>query len=188
MYKLKEKSSSSLDSKHPFGGCNRLLTNYKTIGQSLLAIEDLFIPYSYNTQKATKEIRERLTFVPLEVLESYLEDLLDVNSTDESLFIKKQTYKTHLLILLTCVIGAFSYYNFSAESGAVGTIIICALLTLPLLILWSLSPYGSLARRMRFAKLISSEISRRRGDGKRPKNWAGNTKDLFQDWVATISA
>lgn len=176
MYSLRKKDSTPVSPDHPFGGCNRLLTHYQTIGGVLLKLEELHIRYSYGSSRVSKEFRQAVCFVPVEVLESYLEDLLDLESSEESLFIKRQVYKTQLKILLLCLLSVAAFYFMSPNFGLIGKTVGYLLLSLPLIVLWSMTPYGALARRIRFGRLLSQEISRRRGDDKKTKVWSNSAE------------
>ena len=148
------------DQQHPFGGCNKLLTHYQTIGTELLQIE---------SSGAIGSFREGVAFVPVEVLESYLEDLLDLGVKEDTLSI----YREHhwLQSWWLPVVGfsfALGFGLYAASTGA--TLAVSFSLTLfsalPFGLLFHFSPRIGLMRRVSFAQILSGEISRRRGRDK----------------------
>ncbi len=152
---------SSTDKKHcdvhPFGGCNRLLGHYQTVGQELLRIE---------TQGGIGSFREGVAFVPVEVLESYLEDLLDLGVKEETLFITREfEWFRSRQVLGVGLVAALSTGLYAASTGASLPVSfgLSALFSFPFGVLFHGAPKSGLVRRMSFAQILSGEISRRRG-------------------------
>lgn len=156
---------SDSDNAHPFGGCSRLLNHYQNIGAALLKIESE--PITTHTQK---EFRVSVAFISLEVLESYLEDLLDPLIADERLciFREKPKINTIAISLLGLFLAiAIGLYAVSAGASLVLSFALTVCLAFPFALLWHFSPQEGATRRMRFAQILSQEISRRHGgDGK----------------------
>jgi hypothetical protein len=153
-------SESSEDAAHPFGGCNTLLGQYKTIGNAL-------VEYQSEPHKGSVDtLRESLVFVPLEVLESYLEDLLNLEIPLEKLFIRDgRTNHLSIYVALIGMVVATGFGLFAASTGASlllsFTITVC--LAFPFAVLWHFAPREGVTRRLRFAQLLSRIVSDRRG-------------------------
>jgi hypothetical protein len=145
---------------HPFGGCNTLLGQYKTIGTALVAYEDA------SGREATETLRTSLAFVPLEVLESYLEDLLNLEISLDKLFIRSGNGgRRSICIALLGMVVATGFGLFAASSGASlflsFTLTVC--LAFPFAVLWHFAPREGVTRRVRLAQLLSRIVSGRRG-------------------------
>jgi hypothetical protein len=157
-----------------FGGCNRLLTQYRTIGRELLRTEGNRLQYRCDTARIAQEFREGVCFVGLEVLESYLEDLLDREVSEESLFIARKGWTGALIWIalagILCAVAAGLCYGSSGASLVESSSVTLAL-SLPFVVLWQVSPYSGLVRRLSFARTVSHEISRRRGVDK-DRQWS----------------
>ena len=166
----KNNKDSSRD-LHPFGGCNRLLGHYQTIGAALLDLEDSQRRYGGGAAALTA-FREGVSFVPVEVLESYLDDLLTLAVREETLFIQREFDSAQLLSaglpiagLLVAIAGGL--YASSQGASAMLSFALTVSLALPFAVLWHYVPRGA-TRRVRFAQVLSQEIARRRGhDGPR---------------------
>lgn len=155
----KQRFQSSCD-EHPFGGCNRLLGHYKTIGDELLQIE---------VDGSIGSLREGVAFIPVEVLESYLEDLLDLGVKEETLYIKRDQYWLRSWQVLASGVGlalCSGLYAASAGSSIPTSFGVILMLGLPFGLIFYFSPKAGLMRRMYFAQVLSAEISRRRGRDK----------------------
>ena len=86
---MARKSSVLNGSNHPYSRSVKLVSDYRTIGTELLRYESGTRSYGYQSFSAFTGFREGVAFVSVEVLESYLEDLLDIDgpirkSTDSS--------------------------------------------------------------------------------------------------------
>lgn len=155
-----------------------LLSYYCTIGSALLEYEDAISISSLNslsslktcfkkecnqTLQAKESFRQNLVFIPLEVLEGYLDDLIGNKKNDEELFINNCGAQCRVRLLSLLLI----------PSG-----IVLALLSSSTLVaaLWiSVAMYGGLhfasmfgknqskERRGKLARVLAREISRRRG-------------------------
>jgi hypothetical protein len=114
-----------LDDAQQNNSTNRLLQQYQTIGIELQIVED---------NGSVAAFREGVCVIPVEVLESYLEDLLDLSVGEVVLNLNRspkwlEQYK---------LAGIFSALKRTF-------------------------PQIGLMRRLKFAKIVSAEISRRRG-------------------------
>ena len=140
--------------------------HYKIIGHELSSF-DRVSRYSYDLLPAFTEFREGVAFVPVEVFESYLEDLLDSNKSCQQLSIDDGGCLRRRLALpligLAFVIACGIHFAGQGVS-------IPAALSITLI---SAVPFGALLhlavthdsrRRMKFAQVISREIARRRGE------------------------
>lgn len=178
----------SNDDRHPFAGCGRLLSHYSQVGSALLRCESKISRRGYgfigSTESTDREFAVLVTSVPLEVLESYLDDVLDPDISDEQLFISICRSTARRLGVLMVVFGAIGYflseyakqsYTSLARVGVISCIIFSVLAGAFLI------PRTSGIRRFAFATLISREITRRRGnDGTARQELAtGNSKKSF---------
>ena len=141
-----------------------LKTHYLTVGSELLKYEMECLGWRLNNEDAARrQFREGVSFVPVEVLESFLDDLLDLRIPDRSLHIERQIRFAGVvlagiaLILLGIALNYFamglSYFQSFAFSMLLG---------LGALFVWH-HTYRRSHRRLLFVKILSQEISRRRG-------------------------
>ena len=165
------------EEQHPFAGCTRLLMHYQQTGSALMSYERRNSHWLFNSfippRECEGEFSVAVSFVPVEVLESYLDDLLDLNVTDASLFIVRPRHTRLALILSTIgAIGASLSMTYSSADPT--TLLIPALMGVLFLVgivagLYLL-PRTKVFRRFTFATLLSHEISKRRGND---KPWTG---------------
>ena len=158
-------SRKNVPTPESFGGCEKLFRHYQTIGSELLVFEDAQRLFGARNVSAFTNFREGVVFVPVEVLESYLEDLLNPCVTARKLFIQ-QGEKTarSFLVLLGLLCGVLLIVNWvMLDMPPSGLFVLGAATILPLLLLWWFVPQLRLARRMRFARVLSRVIARRRG-------------------------
>ncbi len=162
------KTASLRDSNlsNPFGGCNRLLEQYQQVGRSLLDYEQRICGALIPGPRFSREFGHGVAFVPVEVLESYLDDLLDVGVSDESLFIRKLKPAKRALALIVIGIVALAACAIQVLNGAT----ITSLSALILVTFFSglgaalyFIPRMKVVRRYSFATVVSGEIARRRG-------------------------
>jgi hypothetical protein len=157
---------------------NKLIREYYLqIGSSLLAIE-ANCPTCFNMKEATDEFRISTCYIPFQYLECYLEDLLDRTVSTKYLAISQRKLggKVDFFALLSLLIGViFSIYvsmaSHSILTGAFLSIVFC----LPILGMWSKAPFGKFSRRFTFARIVSSEIARRRGIDREGRPLTGAT-------------
>jgi len=171
---------------HPFGGCNRLLSQYSCIGAELLKYEASTRRYGYGSFSAFSHFRQGVSFVSLEVLESYLEDLLDLDVSEERLFINRESPNLKwIFVSLLGLSGATSLGLYAASTGAslYASFALTAALALPFAVLWNYAPRGGVTRRMGFAQIVSHEVSRRRGSDKGPRE-SIEPQFAFSDLIA----
>lgn len=154
---------------------NSVLRDYRIIGTALLRLErDRRNITGLTSSWSLRCFREDVAFVSVSVLESYLEDLLDVEVTDERLCIATSGWRVRLEHLSALgLLGALACGLRLVSSGGslVGSFLLTLVLALPAGILWHLAPRNGLARRVSFAQIVSQEIFRRRGidrDGSAP--------------------
>ena len=167
-----------------FGGCQRLKTHYTLIGQALKNCEVMY-GCRFSTWKlkargqeraeVAEQFRQESVFVPTEVLESYLDDLLNLSKPDGDLFISPGTACVVRQKLFTgiCAFGTLALLVGDMIHGAIYKVLVLLLglgSTVGLSAL--LRPQGSIRRRMYFCQIVSQEISRRRGRGAKLPLWA----------------
>ena len=155
--------------RHPFGGCNRLLEQYQSIGKSLLTYEKRVGGALIPVQRYVKDFSRSVAFIPVEVLESYLDDLLDLSVCDESLFVKKARLSKRASALLLVTLSTVGYLLWLGKSADTS-------FSVPMLLLIAFFaglgsalyflPRSRVLRRFSFATLVSREIAKRRGHDK----------------------
>ncbi len=158
-------SSSSYHSPHPFGGCNRLLQQYQQVGKALLAYEQVLCGALIPASRLVKEFAAGVSFVPVEVLESYLDDLLDLNVCDESLFIKARPAKRAMALMATALIalsGAFFVWHGELTAALLPALLVTTFLAGISSAMYFV-PRTKVIRRFSFATVLSREIASRRG-------------------------
>lgn len=155
----------STESNHPFAGCNRLMSQYRTIGTALLCYEESYSSRFMPNGGGRRDFSISVSFVPVEVLEAYLDDLLDVSVTDESLFIRRTTSVVRRIVgaavAAVLAIGLVGTWTHSPVVPAMvltlcGIGFLCTAFALPRM---------KVVRRFSFATLVSREIAGRRGQG-----------------------
>ena len=168
---------------HPFGGCERLRVHYSTIGASLIRLEH-FSSFSLVQRGVSGEkiFREEVVFTPVEVLESYFDDLLDPEISDERLSIALQSWGQRVASNLVSILGLFGAVLSGLYAATLGTplslsFFIAISLAVPFATMLYLSAGGA-TRRLRFAQVLSREISRRRGSPDRLGMFSGATLRL----------
>jgi hypothetical protein len=114
----------------------------------------------------SREFGHAVAFVPVEVLESYLDDLLDVGVSDDSLFIGKVKPAKRAIALIAIAVTALGASAFEVSGGAT----LASLTALILVTFFSglgaalyFIPRMKVIRRFSFATVVSGEIARRRG-------------------------
>ena len=169
-----------------FARSERLLEGYRAVGLSLLEYEQttsglgyIYALSQHNPQgplpldiksffsRSIHQFEAGVSFVPVEFLSAYLEDLMDLSIKEEDLFIQtKRKISSSIwvaLIGLSFSLGA-GLYIASLGASLIFSFALTMILSMPFALILHLSPRGQLSRRIRFAKLIQNEISRRRGD------------------------
>jgi hypothetical protein len=136
---------------------NQLIENYTIIGKELVFAE------SHGT---VASFREGIASVPLEVLESYLEDLLDYSVSEDVLSINRErpwfySFRVLAFGVLGSVIGGL--YSVSVGASVLSSFSLTLILGAPFGAILYLAPRMGLMRRMKFARIVSAEIARRRG-------------------------
>lgn len=161
--------SSESQSLHPFGGCNKLLEQYRMIGHGLLAYESGACAALIPSARSLRDFSAAVSFVPVEVLETYLDDLLDLGVSDESLFIKKSKAcwrgRLFLGVLAVAIAGAVSVWHGDLAAAFMPALLAITFLSGIASTLYFL-PRTKAIRRFSFATVVSREIGQRRGQGK----------------------
>ncbi len=152
-----------------FGGCEKLASQYKVIAEALGEFERKSGHFSSVPPSALKSFRHSVSPLPVEVLESYLDDLLSLEITCSELFLPSDTFSNRIsLFSLLGLVASVVCGVYAASTGA--TFFLSLGLTIclasPFAVLWHFSPRERTIRRMRYAQVLSHEISRRRGGGK----------------------
>jgi len=118
-------------------------------------------------KKARTSFEQGVSFVAVEFLEAYLEDILDLQVDEEDLYIaapRRFSWPLLVSVLGLCFSLAAGLYAVSFGVSLAVSFAFTVVLAFPFGILWHFSPRDGLSRRLLFAKLLQNEISRRRGD------------------------
>jgi hypothetical protein len=150
---------------HPFGGCNRLMGQYQVIGQALLYYEDHSSSRFILNRQSSREFSVGVSFVPVEVLETYLDDLLDLTVGDDTLCIKRSSSMLKKVVAFLAVVGVGLIQLESWLSLSLMSIVLLSTLIIGLLCVAFALPRMRVVRRFSFATLVSREIATRRGQG-----------------------
>jgi hypothetical protein len=118
----------------------------------------------------------------VEVLESYFDDLLDPEVSDERLYIALQSWGQRVASNLVSILGLLGAVLSGLYAATLGTplslsFLIAISLAVPFATMLYLSAGGA-TRRLRFAQVLSREISRRRGSSDRLGMFTGATLRL----------
>lgn len=162
----------------PFSS-HSLLAHYRTIGNELLNYERevggfrAVVRLSKDDEESSglfapplKNFREGVSFIAVEVLESYFDDLLDLEVSDRRLYIARVGGVVPSVAISLCgMLGALAVGLYAVASGAPFwmSFALTVCLALPFAVMWHFAPEDRLARRVVFAKVLSQEIARRRG-------------------------
>lgn len=154
-----DKNTESVE-RHPFGGCNRLLNHFQVIGAALLEYE------SSRSDRSERDFGVAVAFVPIEVLESYLEDLLSLDVSIDRLYLSYE--EPSLLSLCFAIAGMIFSVGLGIFAASTGASLFLSLalticLAFPFAALWHFAPRAGIMRRMRLAQVLSRHISHRRG-------------------------
>ena len=142
--------------------------HYHSVGMALLAYEkEAPLLLRVFHKPATANLRVALSFLPDAILDSYLEDLLDLDILDKDLFIAVPSLSPRKLLVALPFAGLFAaggigFYLSTLDlpySFCVAVIVFCSI---PFALLWEWVPRFS-NRRLFFARLIAAELSNRRG-------------------------
>lgn len=179
------------ESDHPFAGCARLLQQYRTVGAALLTYERelnaAFCPVLIPPARLERNFRTGVSFVGVEALESFLDDLLDLNVSDDSLFVKRPRVSKRavaLLVVLGVALGLAGLFGPSDTTGFVLPSAIFAVFMAGLSSALYFVPRTRVVRRFSFATVLSHEISRRRGDDRGASNRL-STRALISELLPT---
>ncbi len=139
---------------------------YQTVGRELIRYEAFESSAGLASIYSYSGFREGVAFIGVEVLESYLDDLLDSTVIDEKLFIARQISKwNHLYLPLLGFLLAICSGVGSTQLGASVVLACClgVILAIPFAMILYVAPRTGLRRRMAFAQVVSEEVLRRRG-------------------------
>lgn len=150
---------------HPFGGCNRLMGQYQVVGQALLHYEEHSSSRFILHRQYSREFSVSVSFVPVEVLETYLDDLLDLTVGDDVLCIKRSSSMLKKISAFLLLVGGGVILLESWLSLSLMSIVLLSTLTFGFLCLGFALPRMRVVRRFSFATLVSREIATRRGQG-----------------------
>ncbi len=167
---------------HPFGGCRRLEGQYRSIGHALVESEKNIF-----SSAVESNFRTSVAFIPDEVLESYLDDLLDSTVAEEKLFIKLPSKRGQEHVLFGSGFFLALALGFLAISQGAHILLSLSLtlcIGLPLFAVWYFAPRASLVRRMAFAKVVSRELSHRRGGDDEDNS----RKSFLKEWLLPTGA
>ena len=139
---------------------------YRIIGAELLRYEKNHNSSRSSSLELFDEFKVGVSFVPVEVLESYLEDLLDLAVSEESLWIRRDFFRYKSLVIASfgLLLAIFSgLYAATFGASLMLSLALTVVLAIPFALLWQFYPREGLARRIGFAQIVSHEIARRRG-------------------------
>ncbi|WKZ57500.1 MAG: hypothetical protein QY326_02215 [Bdellovibrionota bacterium] len=140
--------------------------SYRAIGTELLALETHHEATGYITPSSFKAFRQGVVTISVEVLEAYLEDLLDNSVEDAYLFIERTGRKlwSETIAVGGLVLALVGGMMLAARSEAVlPSFFLTLSLASPFAWLWHRATSRGATRRMFFAHVVSHEIGRRRG-------------------------
>lgn len=129
---------------------------YLTIGNALVVANGNQIQF-----------RQAVVFLPVEILETYLHDLLTPRVTNETLFIKPESLCASSLIWIPLALIALALV-ITTSAGLISPLYLTAIMGMTLACVSGALVYYSLAqgmlRRMKFSRMVNIEIIRRRGN------------------------
>ena len=135
-------------------------------GAALLVLEGQVCGSLVPSRAQLSEFSAGVSFVPVEVLESYLDDVLDLGVSDESLFIRKPRPAARAMVLLLICFTTLGVVAIGGPDNLSGISLSALLLIVFLAGLGSalyFVPRTKVIRRFNFANAISREVSSRRG-------------------------
>jgi len=157
------KDNRKAGAEEPQWGSRLMLRHYQIIGLALLAYEEQREGLLSKAEVCEKSFREGVAFVPVEVLESYLDDLMDLGVEDERLFLKRprQELIRFLWSLAFLAIGSVVLILLLGNTiyMALSVAALAAALYLPF---WQRSR-SQVIRRLKLARVVTKEVNRRRG-------------------------
>jgi hypothetical protein len=145
--------------------------HYRLIGQTLVRCEREAGLLGSSLLARVAEIRASLAAVPIEVLESYLEDLLSPNVSDETLYVRRDSRAFRLwmsLLMAAAALGVIITFRLDLPFHS---FLLASTLFTGVLVLVASAFFlrSSLRRRVLFARVLSRVIADRRGRGARPQ-------------------
>jgi hypothetical protein len=173
-----------------FGGCKQTVDYYRMVGAALLRYEqragELFVPSFVPSQKLQAEFSTDVAFVRVEVLESFLDDLLDLKTSDESLFVRRSrpSWRAFALLAVLCggLIGSWAF----APVDGLGLLLPASLFGVFVAgaaSVFYFVPRARVFRRFVLAKVLSQEIARRRGSGSFSTRLIRGPRAFIQDLI-----
>lgn len=161
--------------ENPFSG-NSLMQQYRIIASCLMRFERS-PGYPYKAEKAHREFREGVAFLSVEVLESYLDDLLDPEVSLDRLSLKHKDSSFMGFAVVACIFLLTAILFIK-------NITFSLFLLIPVVVLLAgigVTLFGSResTRRLVFARVLSKEIFRRKGAGADGEAFTGSSKQAF---------
>lgn len=172
----------------PYGGCRRLRNQYSDIGQALLGCEQL--PRTRGVDRnedLIKLFQQEMVFIPTEVLEAYLDDLLNLVKTEKELYITPE--KSCMVRRKTCgviaaIIVAAVFLGVWMDGYLAMALPVAVALGAIFSLVWIVVPYSSMSRRIKFAQIVSQEVTRRRGDSRTSRGRRLSTRQVFEQLLS----
>lgn len=147
----------------PQWGSRLLVRHYQTIGLALLAFEEDRESLLSKSETCQKTFREGVAFVPVEVLESYLDDLMDLSIEEEKLFLNHGRHNFIRILWSFAFLAVGSAILILLLGNTVYVASCIALLAAALYLPYWQRARGQVIRRLQLARVVSKEVNRRRG-------------------------
>jgi hypothetical protein len=162
---LSTKFRSDAQAQH-FTGGSQLLSQYRVVGSALLQLEESQRSLGHISPTNYRCFREAVSPIRVEILESYLDDLLDPRVHDLQLFIERpglNVVRASCSLLGLIVAVAMGLHAAVTGASLYVSLGITVLLAVPFGVLWHFAPRAGNARRLMLAQVVSHEARRRRG-------------------------
>jgi hypothetical protein len=173
-----------------FGGCKQTVDYYRMVGAALLRYEqragELFVPSFVPSQKLQAEFSTDVAFVRVEILESFLDDLLDLHTSDDSLYVRRSRPSWGAFALLAVLCGALICSWACAPLDGAGMLLPASLFGVFVAgaaSVFYFVPRARVFRRFVLAKVLSQEIARRRGSGPLSTRLIRGPRAFIQDLI-----
>lgn len=172
----------------PYGGCRRLRNQYSDIGQALLGCEQLpRVKGVARHEDLAKLFQQEVVFIPTEVLEAYLDDLLNLGKTEKELYIipeKSCMIRRKTCVLLAAITVAAVFLGVWMDGYFAMAMPVAVALGAIFSLLWIVVPYSSMSRRIKFAQIVSQEVTRRRGDASSSRGRRLSTRQVIEQLLS----
>ncbi len=144
-------------------GSRLLIRHYQIIGMALVAFEEERESLLSKAEKCQKTFREGVAFVPVEILESYLDDLMDLSIEEEKLFLDPGRHHVVRLLWRSAFLAVGSSILVMLLGNSVYAASCIALLAASLYLPFWQRARGQVVRRLQLSRVVSREVNRRRG-------------------------